>query len=97
MILSKVDFPQPLGPTRHTNSPSAMRSDTSSSACTCRELVWNHFDTCCRTSFADCDCAGGCSIVNMSIHSFDQPREIRRRSDKAGALRIGDKMPVFVQ
>ena len=32
MILSNVDFPQPLGPTRQTNSPSAMRSVTSSSA-----------------------------------------------------------------
>ena len=34
MMSSSVDLPQPLGPTRQTNSPSATSSDTSSSACT---------------------------------------------------------------
>src|SRR6476646_1547221 len=97
MMFSKVDFPQPLGPTRQTNSPSAMRSDTSSRAWTCKDLVWNHFDTCSSTSLAACDWAGGCSEVTMSIDLFDEPREVRRGPDKTGALRVRYEMSVFVQ
>jgi hypothetical protein len=32
MMSSRVDFPQPLGPIRHTNSPCSISSDTLSSA-----------------------------------------------------------------
>jgi hypothetical protein len=34
MILSKVDFPQPEGPTKHTNCPSSILSVTSLTAAT---------------------------------------------------------------
>ena len=40
MMLSSVDFPQPLGPTRQTNSPSPTSSETSSSAWTVRFREW---------------------------------------------------------
>src|SRR5436190_8001047 len=52
MISSKVDLPQPLGPTRQTNSPSPMVSETLSSACTVCRVVRNHFDTFSTMSFA---------------------------------------------
>src|SRR5215831_14649965 len=97
MMFSNVDLPQPLGPTKQTNSPSAMRSVTSSRACTCNELVWKHLETWSSTSFAACDCAGGCWVVNMSIDLFDQTREIGSRPDETRALRIRDEMLVLVQ
>ena len=47
MILRRVDFPQPLGPTRQTNSPSTlMLRLTSSSALTAPRPVAKTFETC---------------------------------------------------
>ncbi len=51
MMLSSVDLPQPLGPTRQTNSPSLILSEMSSSACTAPRPVRNTFETCSTASF----------------------------------------------
>src|SRR5450432_3049975 len=45
MILSKVDLPQPLAPTRQTNSPSPTFKLTRSSACTVPVAVLKLFET----------------------------------------------------
>jgi hypothetical protein len=51
MMSSSVVLPQPLGPTRQTNSPSATSSETSSSACTIAAAVLKHLLTPCTASF----------------------------------------------
>src|SRR4030095_3790326 len=45
MMLSKVDFPQPLAPTRQTNSPSPTFKLTRSSACTVPVAVLKVLET----------------------------------------------------
>src|SRR6266850_4083221 len=97
MILSNVDLPQPLGPTRQTNSPSAMRSVTSSSAWTFSVLVRNHFETCSRTSLEGTVLAGLISVAAISVQPFDEPRQVRCFAQESCPLGIRDELLILIR
>src|SRR4029077_432348 len=81
MMSSKVDLPQPLGPTMTMNSPSATSRETSSSACTVCRFCWNHFETCSTTSLAGGGpCSSSCSDIRdfrSSAPDQEHPAEIQ--------------------
>ena len=85
MMSSSVDLPQPLGPTRQTNSPSATLSDTSSSACTVAAGVLNHLPTRCNGQLRR---RRGVDSVRHQHYGFSSRRERsgapRRKPDRLG-------------
>src|ERR1700751_5812574 len=104
MMLSRVDLPQPLGPTRQRKPPTFTCSEILSSACTSPlRPVKNRFETRSTASFSGTTFSSS-SLIDMkferlnaakisssSSRRFEKPRNIRRDFHEAGFLRIGDK------
>src|SRR5689334_1202381 len=88
MTSRRVDLPQPLGPTRHTNSPACTLKLTSSKAWTTASRVRNHFEICSTTSSPR---AARCCMGPAELRLLDQAREIRCRAQEAGLLRLFDE------
>src|SRR6266850_1095488 len=86
-----------LRPTRQTNSPSALRSFTSSSAWTFSVLVRNHFETCSRTSLEGTVLAGLISVAAISVQPFDEPRQVRCFAQESCPLGIRDELLILIR
>src|SRR6185369_4454579 len=92
MMSSSVVLPHPLGPTRQTNSPSAMRRSMLSSTCTSARGVRNHLDTPSTISFAAGAKGGWTSLAVISPSwGLYQPGQVRSTAQEADRLRARDE------
>src|SRR3954470_21554102 len=107
ITLSRVDFPQPEGPTMETNSPGATSKDTSRNAVTRVRRAVNRTDTCSMVTAAEPspsgrEAASGRNLVRVVISRLRGKAGVPVLAGGAGVLehagpgeRVDGRLPVF--